>query len=290
MNMWRHCIWMIAAVLLLCQCGKPTEPPQPYLITDSARVVKVDSLMTANVTWVAESYPEWVADSINAALVDIATGLKGADLKEAVRVALDSFQQMEVRDRLAWEADLPAGDEGESFELPPYGREIVVKQVEGTDLYYNFLITDYSYQGGAHGSYAGVELSIDKQSGHVLTWTDLFGTYASEGLLQKVRSHLVTDYFEGDDEAIFTEDMGPFGLPECPPYLTAEGVGFQYQQYEIAAYAYGLPCCVISYDELGDLLQPSFRERLQAPAAAEAAETADTTLWQKVRTWFTRLF
>ena len=39
-------------------------------------------------------------------------------------------------------------------------------------------------------------------------------------------------------------------LPVTPPYFTEKGVAVTYQQYEIAAYAMGLPSMVIGYDEL----------------------------------------
>ena len=45
-------------------------------------------------------------------------------------------------------------------------------------------------------------------------------------------------------------DINNLQLPAWAPYLTEEGMLFSYQQYEIAAYAAGIPAFVISFDQL----------------------------------------
>ena len=54
--------------------------------------------------------------------------------------------------------------------------------------------------------------------------------------------------FENDESYI-----DHFDLPGAEPALTLEGVWFGYGAYEIAAFAAGMPECVVGYDKLYDL-------------------------------------
>ena len=56
------------------------------------------------------------------------------------------------------------------------------------------------------------------------------------------------------------EDKVP--LPKNPPYLKGDTLMFVYQQYEIAAYAYGLPVAAIPLKDLKGMLSPSFVKTL----------------------------
>ena len=73
-----------------------------------------------------------------------------------------------------------------------------------------------------------------------------------EGLRQYFQSYgadVSTD--EQLKEFLYTDaDIDNLQLPAWAPYLTEEGMLFSYQQYEIAAYAAGIPAFVISYDQL----------------------------------------
>ncbi len=51
-------------------------------------------------------------------------------------------------------------------------------------------------------------------------------------------------------------------LPATPPVFTKEGVLFTYQQYEIAAYAAGLPSFIVPYDEAKSLMNTTGKNLL----------------------------
>ena len=67
--------------------------------------------------------------------------------------------------------------------------------------------------------------------------------------------HGLMEYFEVKteeelSECLFEPELYKLTLPEAEPYFTEEGLSFIYQQYEIAAYAYGMPSFTIPYDKV----------------------------------------
>lgn len=69
-----------------------------------------------------------------------------------------------------------------------------------------------------------------------------------------VNAENVRDYLFLDDETV------PF--PVWTPHPTEEGLCFVYQQYEIAAYAMGMPSFIIPYDALRPYLTPEAADLL----------------------------
>ena len=51
-------------------------------------------------------------------------------------------------------------------------------------------------------------------------------------------------------------------LPECAPVFTGDGVMFVYNEYELAAYAYGRPSFTLSYPELEDYMMVTAKRLL----------------------------
>ena len=51
-------------------------------------------------------------------------------------------------------------------------------------------------------------------------------------------------------------------FPQAEPYVTRDGISFVYQQYEIAAYACGLPSFTVPVEEVKDLLSEKGKELL----------------------------
>ncbi len=126
-----------------------------------------------------------------------------------------------------------------------------------TDRYVVFLSEDYVYLGGAHGGIIGRgPMTFDKKDGSLVErFLELSCLDAIQPLLRKGLS----DYFseggmevsqEGLDDILSLEsDSVP--LPAWPPFPSEDGLVFTYQQYEIAAYAAGMPNFTVPY---GDIL------------------------------------
>ena len=77
--------------------------------------------------------------------------------------------------------------------------------------------------------------------------------------MQDVIKKGLKKYFEvnTDEElenSLSLENTYLLPLPATPPVFTKEGVLFTYQQYEIAAYAAGLPSFIVPYNEAKSLM------------------------------------
>ena len=59
-------------------------------------------------------------------------------------------------------------------------------------------------------------------------------------------------------DGLFLED-GVIPLPGNGLYLSPEGVVFSYGQYEISAYAVGMPTFTVPYEKIGKYLSPEAR-------------------------------
>jgi hypothetical protein len=149
--------------------------------------------------------------------------------------------------------------EEELDDVPPF--YVICEMKKGTDArkYVTYLTTYSEYQGGAHGSSYGTGVTFEKSTGRRMGWDLLkdtdkreFHLLLKEGLRQYFQSMgMEVDTDEQLKEMLYTDDeIDNLPLPSCAPYLTEEGLVFSYQQYEIAAYAAGIPSFIIGYDRL----------------------------------------
>lgn len=125
--------------------------------------------------------------------------------------------------------------------------------------YISLSITSYRYEGGAHGGTVVSQQTFRKEDGRELGWNNMFND-ENKYMLADVIQKGLAEYFKvkpGEDvmDYLLLSDGSSFiPLPETPPVLLKDGVGFVYQQYEIAAYAMGMPRFVVPYSEIKPLL------------------------------------
>lgn len=152
--------------------------------------------------------------------------------------------------------------------FPRWAYEFSLRKVEDKDRYVVFQSRDYIYQGGAHGGVTGKGcLTFSKEDGRCIS---AFVDPSKVGDLQPIIIKGLLEYWsEGgyeatwDDlrESLFIED-GVVPLPAWPLFPADEGIVFIYQQYEIAAYAMGMPSFTVPYDEIGPYLTDEARQLL----------------------------
>ena len=131
-----------------------------------------------------------------------------------------------------------------------------------------FNSTDYIYLGGAHGGVTGEgSVTFDKRSGQRFT------NFFKEGALEQMQDLIlrgVTEYFSENDDSVSKENVREFlfldsetiPFPAWTPAPTGDGLNFTYQQYEIAAYAMGMPSFTIPYEDLKPYLTPEAMDLL----------------------------
>ena len=125
----------------------------------------------------------------------------------------------------------------------------------------------YVYTGGAHGSNGTTAASYDLRTGRRLRYTDIFKSEAQQQLpallAQAVRPLVGLAPGAPLEERLFVKKMPV----THNVFLTAGGVGFIYQPYEIASYAQGEVWVFLPLHQVRGLL----REGLPLPAGAGVA-------------------
>lgn len=117
------------------------------------------------------------------------------------------------------------------------------------------------YMGAAHGSIAMSSTVFDNQTGKqygydMIADTTKLKTFITEGLIK---------YFDVKTEQEMLERLfeHKISLPQMPPYFTKEGLTLTYLQYEIAAYAAGMPKVVIAWKDCKEILKPEFFNKIK---------------------------
>ncbi len=160
--------------------------------------------------------------------------------------------------------DSLCADSTETGEAVGMAFEAKTEKVWETEQFVTYSLTVYADLGGAHPSTHISGATFRKRDGRRLGW-EMFSSLKREALSDLIKTEL-KGYFgvETDEELndqLTLETTYFIPLPQYPPYLLENGVAFGYQQYEIAAYAAGLPSSVISYKKAKPLMT-SWAQRL----------------------------
>ena len=147
-------------------------------------------------------------------------------------------------------------------DMPGWEYDFSLLKDRETDRYVVFLSQDYVYLGGAHGGVVGRGgLTFDKKEGALVEkMVDSASLDAVQPLLRKGLSQ----YFSDEDMEVSPEELdnilfletGVIPFPAWTPYPSEEGLVFTYQQYEIAAYAAGMPEFTVPYADILPYLTP----------------------------------
>ena len=129
----------------------------------------------------------------------------------------------------------------------------VIKSAD-TDDFVTYLLTREVYSGGAHGSFIISGQTFRKADGRRIGW-EVFPLSYDEGFQELLKKGLMSYWDVETPEELqdFILDKSNYyyvPLPQCAPLFKTDGVEFIYNQYEIAAYAAGLPSFTVPYEEL----------------------------------------
>ena len=153
-------------------------------------------------------------------------------------------------------------------DMPGWEYDFSLLKDRETDRYVVFLSQDYVYLGGAHGGVVGRGgLTFDKKEGALVEkMLDPACLDAIQPLLRKGLSQ----YFSDNEMEVAPEELdnilfletGVIPFPAWTPYPSEEGLVFTYQQYEIAAYAAGMPEFTVPYADILPYLTPEAKALL----------------------------
>lgn len=192
-----------------------------------------------------------VADSINntihRTLVENFGTDSPNDLKECnVRTAIDTLFAQKLRDSVLQKVPYLLLSEGSVYERG------------GVSSVY---LQQYIFQGGAHGLSPSHYLNFNQQTGSLLGLTDLCKDTAQLTRLNR-------EAFAGFMKSKGTEDYASYLFVTADQLPLPQNIGFDsegvvmlYNQYEIAAYAFGQSRYVIPYSTVESILAPVVREK-----------------------------
>ena len=185
--------------------------------------------------------------------------------------SIGALSQATVDERAKYilESDTLSDAEKQAYldNAPKWGFEFNLQKTWENDKIAVFDSQNYIYMAGAHGGIIGDgPMTFDKESG--MRIRDFFEPGAVADMQKLLRSGMES-YFAERMAAVGTEledhlqlKDGLIPLPEWSPRPCEEGLTFIYQQYEVAAYADGMPEFTLSYKDVKPFLLPEAKKDL----------------------------
>jgi hypothetical protein len=125
---------------------------------------------------------------------------------------------------------------------------------------YNF--SSYEDAGGAHGASVGSGMTFRKSDGRRIGW-ELFYTVKMQSILRDgLKEYFSVKTEEELESCLSLNSIYSIPLPVTPPLFTEKGIAVIYQQYEIAAYAAGMPQFTIPYKDARKMLNNTGKKLL----------------------------
>ncbi len=212
-------------------------------------------------------FPDYIGEKIDSAFT---VGNENTTFAENV---VDTYGRKGLQ-RMA--ADLKEfADEGfEGF----MANNLTIELVENKPEYITYTLEHDIYTGGAHGAQYHKGLTFRTSDGATFNWA-LFDKTKRAELIQLLKNGLMAYFNQGAEEPISTdsalfemlmlyddpdtpENELEFGLPlpATAPWITSGGFVFIYQEYEIAAYAFGRPEVTLPFNAVAPYLTEAGRK------------------------------
>ncbi|MCM1021096.1 MAG: DUF3298 and DUF4163 domain-containing protein [Muribaculum sp.] len=223
---------------------------------DSIQVGKIKATASVDLLYptsgnqaTVDSVNSWINDQLN---IRNHTFTNATDVaKYAVKLQLDSTSA-EIS---------PMAKEYPDYQTE-YETNLMIGKAFENDKVITLFSTAYIYTGGAHGSTLYNNASFQIGNGQQLGW-NMFKPESMPELTLLIKKEIMNQYFKADEEKgidYLLVKESEFPLPKTQPAMFKDGISFTYQQYEIAAYAAGMPNCTIPYSELKQFFAPGIEQ------------------------------
>lgn len=124
-------------------------------------------------------------------------------------------------------------------------------EVTVTDSLVTYIISRWSFTGGAHGMYNIEYHTYSITDGYELSLADLFTAPQLLGMEKLLREKLYTQYGTDNDEGLAEQGFFPEYIALTENFqITPEGITFYYNPYAIGCYALGAVEVAIGREEL----------------------------------------
>ena len=219
--------------------------------TIQERCIERDNCPNIEVNYLKTNH-DWINKITNARINNLVINSKpseSAPVKttgdaKVIKSAIDNFVTAQF-------ADLP-DDRSFSYELmvkPDY-----IGHVNSFEM---FKIDAYIFTGGAHGMPYSEYLIFDMNTKKQVRLEDMLQVGKKPRFKALAYDAYKTWVKTVDKDVVNYEKSWPFTLSENIT-LTDKGVDIQYQHYDIAPYAYGMPVLSIPYSKLRGIIKPNF--------------------------------
>lgn len=113
----------------------------------------------------------------------------------------------------------------------------------------NYLLSYYSFRGGAHGIQTVSQLVFDKKTGELLAEAGLFAP-GYEAPVAKLMQEAVRAEMEADDPELLPLVEMEFVVPNGNFSVGESGIQWMFQPYEVGPYALGIITATVSWEDL----------------------------------------
>jgi hypothetical protein len=123
-------------------------------------------------------------------------------------------------------------------------------------------LAEFSYNdgGGVHGNYGTSYTCIDLVHNRTMAIMDVMDTTACREIVKSLLVKKFRSSYQLKNDENLTDYLFENDIPITENfYLTSKGIGFNYNPYEIGAYALGSVSLYIPFSELGPCLNPEFK-------------------------------
>ncbi len=140
-------------------------------------------------------------------------------------------------------------------------QEMEIKKIFEDNLFITYIVTTYTYLGGAHGTFTAWGTTFRKSDGKVLD--HIFRndklTDVQQLISEDLQKQFEVNSWDELREQLFIDEYASYvPMPQSDPYIKNDSIVFCYQQYEIGPYAIGLPAARLAIKDLKEMLAPSF--------------------------------
>lgn len=254
--MKKHLLLLAACALVASACNRTSNDPNAF----SINTITVED----SIQFPPELVEEWMTEDVAHYYSEVDAPVTGnEELRDNIIAWISSLlnpnyagDSQDVKAMVEFDKDEFLTHE---VETPQCAYQNNVKFQQENDRYITYFCESWLYMGGAHGTSYKEGATFSKATGERFTFSMLKDP---ESLCDQIKDALEKQYFlpllEGTEvtfeDAVYSEVAESFPLPTAEPWIQNDSVYFVYEDYEIAAYVFGMPECGIPYTQLKDAL------------------------------------
>ena len=237
----KRLLLFVSALLLLASCDMMrTETYQDDLVMPLEEGQADSLFFSASIEYVVTGMKVEVRQNINKTIVAQAFDLEGGEgsLEETAIRYRENLIDEYMNENAVLENGVRSWEDrlGGAFQ----------KKYKN---YLNYLVSYYSFRGGAHGIQTLSNIVFDAKTGEQVHETDLFAPGYEAPVAQLLRLAVKTSMEEEDPELMQLVNLEEV-VPNGNFSVHEDGMEWLFQPYEVGPYALGIVSATISWDEL----------------------------------------